>query len=167
MNKKRITESSELVLVTGANGFIGPKVIETLFRHGFTNIRALVRSSRNSAGLQSIASFAGRSLGIVQGNLLSRDDCRLVARDVSLIFHLAAGTGKSFAGCFMNSALATRNLLDAALEMTHLKRFVNVSSLAVYSGSKMRPGDLLDENSPIESEHMARFDPYAYGKIKQ
>ena len=40
---------------------------------------------------------------------------------------------KSFAGAFMNSALATRNLMDAFLQVGEPKRFVNVSSFAVYS----------------------------------
>ena len=33
----------------------------------------------------------------------------------------------------MNSALSTRNLLDAFLQRGQAKRFVNVSSFAVYS----------------------------------
>jgi nucleoside-diphosphate-sugar epimerase len=117
--------------------------------------------------LQQIADSSKAEVEFIQGNLLSRADCRRAARDASLIFHLAAGTGKSFAGCFMDSALATRNLLDAVLEGTHLKRFLSVSSLAVYSGLQIRPGDILDEKCPIETDHMSRYDAYCYGKIKQ
>jgi nucleoside-diphosphate-sugar epimerase len=117
--------------------------------------------------LKRIASSAKAEVEFIQGNLLSSEDCHRAAKDVSLIFHLAAGTGKSFAGCFMDSAIATRNLLDATLEGTHLKRFLNVSSLAVYEGLHARYGGILNETSAIESDHMARFDPYCYGKIKQ
>jgi nucleoside-diphosphate-sugar epimerase len=67
----------------------------------------------------------------------------------------------------MNSAVATRNLLEAARQVTSLKRFLSVSSLSVYSGAKLRRGAVVDETSPIETEHMARFDAYCYGKIKQ
>ena len=84
-----------------------------------------------------------------------------------MILHLAAGTGKSFAGCFMDSVVATRNLLDAAVGEKGLKRFLSVSSLAVHSGFRIRKGGLLDETSPIERNHISRFDPYAFGKIKQ
>jgi nucleoside-diphosphate-sugar epimerase len=66
-------------------------------------------------------------------DLLSRNDCRKAAEGVSVIYHLAAGFDKSFAGAFMNSALATRNLMEAFLERGQPKRFVNVSSFAVYS----------------------------------
>lgn len=167
MKVNRIIDKSDLILITGANGFVGSKVVEILADYGFTRLRCLVRSSRNAVRLLEVGERSEVGVELVQGNLLSRDDCRRAAKDVSLIFHLAAGTGKSFADCFMNSALATRNILDAAVEVAHLKRFVNISSLSVYSGLHMRPGSLLDENSPIESDHMARFDPYAYGKIKQ
>ncbi len=167
MRHNWIVNRSDLVLITGANGFIGSKVFEMLLEYGFTRLRCLVRSNRNLSELHRLADSSKSKVEFFQGNLLSRDDCRHAVKDVSLIFHLAAGTGKSFAGCFMDSALATRNLLDAALNLTRLKRLLSVSSLAVYSGFRIRRGDILDEISTIEKDHMARFDPYCYGKIKQ
>ena len=53
---------------------------------------------------------------IIKGNLLSREDCERAVGDVRVIYHLAAGIEKSFAGSFMNSVLTTRNLLDAVLQ---------------------------------------------------
>jgi nucleoside-diphosphate-sugar epimerase len=167
MEKDWIVSKSDLILITGANGFVGSKVVEILLEYGFTRLRCLVRSTRNLAELRRIADSSKAEIEFVEGNLLSRDDCRRAARDVSLIFHIAAGTSKSFAGCFMDSAVATRNLLDAALEDAPLKRFLSISSLAVHSGFQMRRGAVLNETSPIESDHVARFDPYCYGKIKQ
>lgn len=167
MKHNWIIDKSELILITGANGFIGLKVVEILLEYGFTSLRCLVRSSRNLSKLRGLIEGSRAKVEVIEGNLLSRDDCRRAARDVSVILHLAAGTSKSFAGCFMDSALATRNLLDAALEVTRLRRFLSVSSLAVYSGFRLRRGALLDEKAEIESEHMARFDPYCFGKIKQ
>jgi nucleoside-diphosphate-sugar epimerase len=117
--------------------------------------------------MKRLAKSANADVEFVEGNLLSREDCRRAARDVSLVFHLAAGRGKSFAGCFMDSALATRNLLDALRGNARLKRFVNVSTLAVYDGSSIRRGALLDETSPVEADHAGRYEAYAYGKIKQ
>ena len=167
MGHNWIIGKSDLVLITGANGFVGSKVVEILLEYGFTRLRCLIRSNRNLAGLRRMTDSSNADVEFFEGNLLSRDDCRRAVKDVSLIIHLAAGTGKSFAGCFMDSAIATRNLLDATLEGTHIKRFLNVSSIAVYSGFDLRCGDVLDETSAIESNHMARFDPYSYGKIKQ
>jgi nucleoside-diphosphate-sugar epimerase len=164
---ERIIDGSELVLVTGANGFVGSKVVAILLEYGFMNIRCLVRS-RNSERTAALGSHAGAaSLEICEGNLLSPQDCERAVQGASIIIHLAAGTGKSFADCFMNSAVATRNLLDAARGQKGLKRLLNVSSLSVHSGADMRRGTLLDESSPIETQHMKRFDAYCYGKIKQ
>jgi nucleoside-diphosphate-sugar epimerase len=48
-----------------------------------------------------------------------------------------------------------------------IRRFVNVSSLAVYSNAQLRRGAALDETCPIDTQLVERCDPYAYGKAKQ
>jgi nucleoside-diphosphate-sugar epimerase len=162
-------EAGDRILVTGSNGFIGPKVIETLLEYGFTNLRCFVRPSSRLDRLNgSLSRFqAGRSVELISGDLLSRDDCRKAAEGVSIIYHLAAGMVKSFAGAFMNSALATRNLMDAFLEFGQPKRFVNVSSFAVYSNLKSKRGAVLDETNALEDSPQERFDAYGFGKLKQ
>ena len=110
---------------------------------------------------------AGKNVELFTGDLLSRDDCRNAAEGVSIIYHLAAGMEKSFAGAFMNSALASRNLMDAFLRYGRPKRFVNVSSFAVYSTLSLKRGDLLDETCPLEDSPQERFDAYGFGKLKQ
>src|SRR5205823_13404440 len=93
--------------------------------------------------------------------------CHKATKGVSIIYHLAAGFDKSFAGAFMNSALATRNLMDAFLQYGQPKRFVNVSSFAVYSNLKLKHGALLDETCPLEEAPQERYDAYGFGKLKQ
>lgn len=68
---------------------------------------------------------------------------------------------------YLDSAVATRNLLEALSESRSLTRFVNVSSFSVYSNYALRRGAVLDETCPIERAHTERYDAYAYGKIKQ
>jgi nucleoside-diphosphate-sugar epimerase len=109
----------------------------------------------------------GRHVELIAGDLLSREDCQKAARGVSIVYHLAAGIEKSFAGAFMNSALATRNLIDAFLEFGQPKRFVNVSSFAVYSDLNSKRGALLDETCPLEDAPQERYDAYGFGKLKQ
>ena len=162
--------SSDRILLTGATGFIGTKVLSALRDRGFTNLRCLVRSSSDLTNLQKTIS-AGRddsTIEIVNGNLLSRKDCEAATEDVSVIYHLAAGTGtKSFADAFVNSVVTTRNLLDAALHHGCLRRFVSVSSFAVYTNQhNPRPG-VLDENCPTETSPVLRHDPYCFAKTKQ
>jgi nucleoside-diphosphate-sugar epimerase len=63
--------------------------------------------------------------------------------------------------------VTTRNLLDAAIQEPALKRFLNVSSIAVYSNERIRRGGPLDESSDIEANVADRHEPYVYGKLKQ
>jgi nucleoside-diphosphate-sugar epimerase len=169
LNSSYITSPDDLVLVTGSNGFIGSKVVEILLEYGFSNLRCLVRPSSHLDRLEkTIGQFnAGMNVEVVTGDLLSRQDCAKAAEGVSIIFHLAAGFDKSFAGAFMNSALTTRNLLDAFLELGKPKRFVNVSSFAVYSNLSLKRGALMDETCPLEDAPQERFDAYGFGKLRQ
>jgi nucleoside-diphosphate-sugar epimerase len=163
-----IISCDEPVLVTGAGGFIGGRVVDILLQYGFRHIRCFVRPSSDLTRLKKIIDThdaAGR-VEVLEGNLLTRTDCAKAAASATVIFHLAAGVDKSFAGCFMNSVLTTRNLLDAAVADSALKRFVNVSSFAVYSNIS-KAGSLMDETAPLETDSMRRCDPYGYGKLKQ
>jgi nucleoside-diphosphate-sugar epimerase len=169
LDQNYIATFDDRILVTGSNGFIGVEVVETLLGYNFRNLRCFVRPSSRLDRLKEALSGVpfGKSVEFITGDLVSPDDCRKAAEGVSIIFHLAAGIDKSFAGAFMNSALATRNLLDAFLEWGQPKRFVNVSSFAVYSNLEMARGALLDENCPLEDAPQERFDAYGFGKLKQ
>src|SRR5438067_4116621 len=169
MNRKFIASPNECILVTGSNGFIGSKVVQQLLEYGFANLRCFVRPSSKLDRLKKLLGevHARQNVEFVIGDLLSQDDCRTATAGVSIIYHLAAGMEKSFAGAFMNSALGTRNLMDAFLERGEPKRFVNVSSFAVYSNLSLKRGALLDETCPLENAPQERFDAYGFGKLKQ
>jgi nucleoside-diphosphate-sugar epimerase len=169
MNSDCIAARGERILVTGCNGFIGAKVVEILLGYGFSNLRCFVRPSSQLGRLEkTLSQFdAGKDVELVTGDLLSRDDCEKAAEGVSLMYHLAAGMEKSFAGAFMNSTLTTRNLIDAFLEVGCPKRFVNVSSFAVYSNLSLKRGAPLDETCPVEDAPQERFSAYCFGKLKQ
>jgi nucleoside-diphosphate-sugar epimerase len=169
MNARDLVQPSDRILVTGSNGFIGTRVVETLVEYGFTSVRCFVRPSSRLGHLEQILNrlTASQNVELVIGDLLSRDDCGRAAEGVSVVYHLAAGVDKSFAGAFMNSALATRNLMDAFLECGKPQRFVNVSSFAVYSNLGLKRNGLLDETCPLEVAPQERFDAYGFGKLKQ
>src|SRR5580658_5755706 len=125
-----IVDPHDRILVTGAAGFIGSRVVESLVDRGFRNVVCLVRPSSNVATLE--ASIENRPPGtrieMLRGNLLSRADCEAASKGATVIYHLAAGTGeKSFPDAFMNSVVTTRNLLEASAQHACLRRFVLVS----------------------------------------
>jgi len=169
VNRKFIVSPKDCILVTGSNGFIGSNVVEKLLEYRFANLRCFVRPSSKLDRLEKLLgeAHARQNVEVVVGDLLSQDDCRKATAGVSIIYHLAAGMEKSFAGAFMNSALATRNLMDAFIERGEPKRFVNVSSFAVYSNLSLKRGALLDETCPLEDAPQERFDAYGFGKLKQ
>lgn len=163
-----IIDKSERVLITGANGFIGPKVLDILLEYGFTKIRCFVRSDRNLESLQQAADSSRAEVEILQGDLIYKDYCTKAVKDVAVIYHLAIGPGgKSFPNSFMNAVIPTRNLLEAAVQNNSFKRFVNISSFAVYSNRNKPRWRLLDELCPIEEHPEDRFDAYGFAKLKQ
>lgn len=162
-----IIKKSEPILITGANGFIGSKVFEILLEYGFKKIRCLVRSNRNLSKLERIANSSNADVQFYHGNLISDNDCADAVKGVSVIYHLAAGIGKSYPDCLLNSVVTTRNLLDAAIEEKTLKRIVNISSIAVYSNDKIPRHGLMDESCEVDNKLLDRCEPYTYGKSKQ
>lgn len=165
-----IVERDAPILITGAAGFIGLKVVEKLLNLGFHNLICFARHSSNLMELNAIVNRYGSkgNIEILQGNLLSRDACMNATARAGIIFHLAAGgSGKSFPDTFMNTVVTTRNLLEASLDYGILKRFVNVSSFAVYSNTQKRRWRLLDESCPIEASPTGRGDAYCFAKVKQ
>jgi nucleoside-diphosphate-sugar epimerase len=167
-HEQYIVSLDDRILVTGAAGFIGSRALQSLVDRGFRNIICFVRPSSDTATIEEIVELRppGTLIEVFKGNLLSRADCEAACRDVTVIFHLAAGTGeKSFADAFMNSVVTTRNLLEASLLCGHLRRFLLVSSFAVYTNRQN--SRLLDESSPIEEHPEVCGSAYCFAKVKQ
>ena len=165
---KYLIASGDTILITGSSGFIGSRVVDVLLREGFTNLRCLVRPSSELAALHTVlAKYPMARVEVLRGNLLSPEDCAAAAKDAALIFHLAAGNEKSFAGCFRNCVLTTRNLLEAAVHFGRVRRFVNTSSFTVYSNWNLVSGALLDESCPLEDEPVQRGEAYTFAKLYQ
>jgi nucleoside-diphosphate-sugar epimerase len=166
---KYIIDQDDPILVTGGTGFIGARLVENLLDRGFRNVRCFARPHSNVDKLESLGRrYDGTRLKVMRGNLLSAEDCRAATKDVRVIFHLAAGRGeKSFPDAFMNSVVTTRNLLEASLLHKCLRRFVNISSFAVYTNKESRWRTPLDEASSLETRPELRGDAYTFAKVKQ
>ena len=156
----------DLILVTGATGFIGSKVVESLLDIGFRNLRCFARPTSSVARVEALSRpREGARVELLKGNLLSREDCIAATKDVAVIFHLAAGIGAdSFPDAYMNSVVTTRNLLEASLRGHWLGRFVNISSFLVYTNTEKPRWRLLDESCPVE-KHPELGDASCFAKV--
>ena len=158
------------ILVTGATGFIGRRVVRALLNSGFRNLRCLTRPYSKMDGLDEVLHTRQRSaqVDLMAGNLLSTPDCAAATEGVKVVFHLAAGRGeKSFPDAFANSVVTTRNLLDACLAQGGVRRFVNMSSFAVYKNEENPKSRLLDESAPVEEHPELRGNAYCFAKTEQ
>lgn len=164
-----IIRQDDCILVTGAAGFIGCRVVNALLGLGYRNLRCFIRPTSNTSRLDEVLeAHNNHQTRIMTGNLLSPQDCAAAVKGATVIFHLAAGRGeKSFPDAFMNSVVTTRNLLDACLVQNTLRRFVNMSSFAVYRNDKNTKGRLLNESSPIEDRPEMRGNAYCFAKTEQ
>lgn len=167
--KDSIIGPDDQILITGATGFVGTRVLARLLDKGFRRVRCMARPCSD---LKKIETLAGRynhsaKIEVIRGNLLHLSDCANATEDAAVIYHLAVGAGgRSFPDAFMNAVVTTRNLLEASVRHRCVKRFVNVSSFAVYANCNKPRGRLLDESCPIE-QHPALRDAYCYAKVKQ
>lgn len=161
-----IVGPKDAILITGASGFIGSRLLAALLAREFQDLRCFVRPSSRSE--EFLAQYNDPRVRVIRGNLLSREDCLNATQDVAVVYHLAAGRGeKSVPDAFMNSVVTTRNLLEACVERKTVRRFVNISSFAVYTNQKKPRGRLLDETCPVEAHPELRSDAYDFAKVKQ
>jgi nucleoside-diphosphate-sugar epimerase len=145
------------VLVTGANGFLGTRVVSALGARGH-QVRALVRPSKSPPG-----EWNSLNVEVVRGDLRRRRDLAPILENVDAIVHLAAAVTGDDETQFLNTVVATENLLHAA-HVAGIDRFILCSSFSVYDWQ--RSPRLLDERSPLEADLYSR-DGYAIAKTWQ
>lgn len=164
-----IIKAEDIILITGSSGFIGTQVVKILLEYGYVNLKCLVRPSSNTRELEGvIAEYDKASVEIISGNLLSYEDCIKISKNVSVVYHLAAGRGeKSFPDAYINSVVTARNILKALAASANLKRFVNVSSFTVYAPNNIPHNCMLDEMCDVEPQPNLRGEAYCYAKVKQ
>jgi len=135
------------VIVTGAGGFIGSSLIETLLKHGkevvgideFNDYYNPELKRRNIADFQNHHSFE-----LVEGDIQVLDWHTLL-KDVDVIFHQAAQAGvraswgQGFRSYTERNINATQVLLEAAKDSKYLKRLVFASSSSVYGDAETLP----------------------------
>ncbi|MFQ5773771.1 MAG: NAD-dependent epimerase/dehydratase family protein [Kiloniellaceae bacterium] len=156
-----------MILITGATGFLGRRVVRQLSqRHGET-LRCLVRPGSDPR--EHAALFRdlpnGRAIEYFPASFNDLDALKRAVDGASIVYHVAASKSGSFAAQTANTVVGTENLLRASKD-ADLSRFVLVSSFAVMGVAGLPKGAVVDESTPLEA-HPEWRDPYAYAKQRQ
>ena len=149
------------VLVTGAGGFIGSQLTESLVREG-ARVRAFVRyNSRNDAGLlQLLPEEMARQVEVVAGDLRDANAVYQAVQGSDTVFHLGAIVSIPYSyehpvETAETNFMGTRNVLTAC--RTHeVGRLVHTSSSEVYGTAQFTP---MDEQHPLQGQ-----SPYSASK---
>ena len=155
-----VDSSKTKVLVTGADGFIGSHLVQTLLAHGF-DVRALAQynSFNNWGWLEDFAGTEG--LEIVTGDVRDPNLCREICRGIDTVYHLAALIAIPYSYIAPDSYVDTNikgtlNMLQAARDCA-CRRIVVTSTSEVYGTAQYVP---IDEKHPRQPQ-----SPYSATKI--
>ncbi|HKK12671.1 MAG TPA: NAD-dependent epimerase/dehydratase family protein [Flavobacteriaceae bacterium] len=136
------------VLVTGAAGFIGSHTAERLKQLGHKVIGVDNFSPYYSLELKQLNADALKEQGIpiIICDLRDPNLSSVLPTDIDYIFHFAAQPGISststFEDYFSNNFIATKNLIDYALDCKNLKLFVNIGTSSIYGLEATFPEDV-------------------------
>jgi len=138
------------VLVTGASGQIGSYVLEK-----FVDKYEAVGIDIKPPSVEELREF------VLLGDLKSFEICENVVKDVDVVIHLAAQVSVERSWKYPifdaeNNIIATLNLLKASMERS-IKKFIYISSAAVYGNPRYVP---IDENYPTNP-----ISPYGVSKL--
>lgn len=154
------------VLVTGAAGFLGRRTVARLLAHGCTDLRLMMRDTSKRAALEAVTrEYPHATIEFVAGNLRSKADVEIAVAGVEMVVHLAAALKGPAADMFLDSVVASRNLLDAIADRKPM-RVVLISSFGVYGVSTLPRGAMVDEQTVTEP-NPAKRDIYSHSKLEQ
>lgn len=148
------------VLVTGADGFIGSHLTEMLVGRGY-HVKALnqYNSFNNWGWLDGIN--CKNDVEILSGDIRDPHYCKIISKDVEIIFHLAALIAIPFSYIAPDSYVETNikgtlNICQAAKE-NQISRLIHTSTSEVYGTAQYVP---IDEKHPLQPQ-----SPYSASKI--
>jgi nucleoside-diphosphate-sugar epimerase len=151
-----------VILVTGANGFIGSHVVERLLRDG-RKVRGLVRASSDLTFLEGV------DVELARGDITNRASLDAPMRGVEVAVHVAGFVSDwdPRAECRSVNVHGTRNVIEAA-RAAGVRRLVHISTAALHGFPGARTQD---ESSPMpetsfaycESKKQAERDVFASG----
>ncbi|MBA7552035.1 dTDP-glucose 4,6-dehydratase [subsurface metagenome] len=147
-------------LITGADGFIGSHLTELLLNKGY-KVKALsyYNSFNHWGWIEDIPK--NNKLEVVCGDVRDPHFCKIITKDIDIIFHLAALIAIPYSYITPDSYVDTNirgtlNICQGAKE-NNVKRLIHTSTSEVYGTAQYVP---IDEKHPLQPQ-----SPYSASKI--
>lgn len=135
--------SKPVVLITGANGFIGSHIVDRMLQEGY-HVRGLVRKSSDLSLLQDM------DIELIYGDVTEPKSLEDAVKGANVVIH-NAGLASDWGPLelFMKINYAGTRSLAIAAEQAGVQRFVLLSSVAIHGFGATK---VMDENSPINTQ---------------
>jgi len=150
------------ILITGPDGFIGSHLTEKLLRLG-CKLNAFVKYDKGiqSKFIASLPEELRKNVTVISGDIRNPEAVRHAAKNVDVIFHLAAIVSIPYS--YVNprevvetNVIGTMNVLIAGKE-NNVEKIVHTSTSEVYGTAQYVP---IDERHPLQGQ-----SPYSASKI--
>jgi uncharacterized protein YbjT (DUF2867 family) len=130
------------VLVAGATGMLGTKIVSALLDKGDVNVRAMVRSTNDSKPetRQKIDEMKAKGATIVEGDVMQPETLLNPCTGVDVVVSAIGNTEATVPG--------QKNLIDAAKQQG-VKRFIPSDYSADYRGLEYGDNDNLDKRKEV------------------
>lgn len=157
LKQQGVNEGLPKVLVTGASGFLGKRVVEVLVQKGYP-VRALVRKLSNTKKLEACG------VEIFYGDVADQESLRAAYQGVDAVVHAAADTAGTERDGEWSTIRGTRNVLDLCVQ-GGIRKLIYISSCAVYGVADYGKGETIREDGYLERFPEKRGF-YSWSKLK-
>lgn len=150
------------VMLTGASGMVGKKILEELLLRGSFSIRVFLRNSKKNRKL--IRSFGNNRIEVVWGSLENPEEVFKAVENQEIIIHVAAlqPSNKNYdeKKVHLVNVVGTENILNAMKKQKNA-RIIYTSSISVY-GDRLKNPNIEITDPVVNSDH----DLYAKSKLE-
>ena len=157
MKQTGFKEGLPKILVTGASGFLGTRLVEVLTKRGYP-VRALVRKLSDTKKLESFG------VEIYFGDVADLESLQPAFQNIDVVVHAAADTAGDERDGEWSTIRGTRNVLDLC-GRDGIRKLIYISSCAVYGVADHRRGAVLGEDAALERFPEKRGF-YSWAKLK-
>jgi nucleoside-diphosphate-sugar epimerase len=152
-----VKEELPKILVTGASGFLGSRLIEVLAQKGYP-VRTLVRKLSNTKKLKTCG------VEIFFGDVADLESLHPAFNNIDIVVHAAADTAGNEREGEWSTIRGTENILQQCRQ-AGVRKLIYISSCAVYDVAGIKKGAVVSEKAPLERFPEQRGF-YSWSKLK-